>query len=201
MARAISQTALLPRGPVALRAVGVLGGADKEPSIEPRRLSALCSKARQGTVAGAHAMTSTSPEGVASPRQGEPRFTISHYEGDPTNGIIAFDNDPELRGCIEIGDERRAEALCRALASHLGCEVGPKGWKGKRYEKPGFAIQSDPSVGGGWWAYYVGEDEETGLPFDTWYSAINEHDGFIGPVEAAATVEALSRDTATEPEP
>lgn len=53
-----------------------------------------------------------------------------------------------------------AEALCRTLAAHLGCEVGPKGWKAvvyesrtDRYPEDGEARKMFLDEGGVWGTY------------------------------------------------
>lgn len=68
-------------------------------------------------------------EGVASPRQGE-RWAWRIVKTGRGLGLFRG-NDTELVVALVPED---AEALCRALASHLGCEVGPKGWKATVYE-------------------------------------------------------------------
>lgn len=117
------------------------------------------------------------------------------YLVEPTDGGLVI---AEIVGSTSgaVPEKRRemglelpdAEALCRALAAHLGIDVAPRGWRANEYSKdiPNDTL-STARQGRGWYCGSLCNERLTSGPYDT-------------AEEACVAVEALSRDTATEPD-
>lgn len=94
-----------------------------------------------------------------------------------------------------------AEALCRALAEHLGLELAPKGWRATEYSRFREDGLADARVCQA--MSFVGDrkGDFDGQWFVNTAPKIHGYQRRETLAECIVVVEALSRDTTTEPEP